>query len=246
MKQDNLRPVRIPAAEAQRLMPWELPMMDVGSVGEPFQTTSKSSRVTVSEEEIEPEKLTLADIEEIRENAAKEGFSQGHQEGFDQGYAEGKQQGYEQALKAGEDEVQQQLAILDQLCKSFSNPVAEQEHALEALLISLVQRFAKAVIDTEINSSPQPLLEAVKAALAELPSTVSSAEVHLHPDDLAYVASLPPQKGVEWVADPAVERGGCLIQSDNTQVDHSVASRFDQIVEQLSAALGKQSTSATE
>lgn len=220
--------------------------MDLVHIREPFNTRLEASQVTVSEDDIDAEKLTLADIEEIRENAVKEGFAQGHQEGFDQGFAEGKLQGHELAMKAAEADIQQQLALLNLLSKSLAEPISDQEQQLETLMMNLVQRFAKAVIDTEIKTSPQPLLEAVKSALAELPSTVPAAEVHLHPDDLPLVASLSPQKGVQWIADAAVERGGCLIQSDSTQIDHSVHTRFDQIVEQLSTALGKHSFSVSD
>lgn len=246
MKQDNYRPVKIPAAEAQRLMPWELPMMDIGELGEPFKTDSVSSHVVVTEEEIEAEKLTLADIELIRENAVKEGFAQGHQEGFDQGHAEGKQQGYDQAIKAGEAEVKRQLALLEQLSHALSHPIQSQEQQLEMLMIDLVQQFSRAVVGVELKTDPAPLVHAVKAALAELPSTVSSYEVHLHPDDLPLVESLTVKKGVQWIANTEIEPGGCEILSDTTHIDNTVNARFEQIVEQLSATLGKSSDSTAK
>ena len=244
MKQDNYRPVRIPAADAQRLMPWELPMMDIGEIAEPFKTDSIPSHVVVTEEEIEAEKLTLADIEEIRENAAKEGFSQGHQEGFDQGYTEGKQQGFEQAFNAGAEEVNRRLALLEQLSQALSDPIGSQEQQLETLIIDLVKQFAKAVVIAELKTNIEPLKIAIKAALAELPSTVATCEVHLNPDDLPLVETLTVKKGVVWIADEEIQPGGCQIHSDTTQIDHSVNARFQQIVEQLSASLGKSSGSA--
>lgn len=243
MKQDNYRPVRIPAAEARQLMPWQLPMMDVGDVGEPFKTDQASSQVVVTEEDIEAEKLTLADIEEIRENAAKEGFSQGHQEGFEQGYSEGKQQGHDQAFKAGEKEVKRRLALLEQLTQVLSDPISSQEQQLETLMIDLIQQFAKAVISAELKTDIEPLKIAVKAALAELPSTVASCEVHLHPDDLLLLESLSVKKGVAWVANEDIQPGGCQIHSDTTHIDNTVNARFDQIAAQLTAALGKTSAS---
>lgn len=218
-------------------------MMEMEWVSEPFKTLAPAEQVIVTDEEIEAETLTLADIEEIRENATKEGFQLGKEEGFNQGYSEGKQQGYEEAFKAGEAEVQRQLAVLTQMTEALANPIVNQEQELESLLIDLVQRFAKAVINTELLMDSKPLVTAVKAALSELPAAVSSCEVHVHPDDLSVVESLPSHKGVEWIADATIEQGGCQITSGSTQVDNTVSTRFDQVVAQLSAALGKQTSS---
>lgn len=243
MKQDSARPVKIPASQAQRLMPWELPTMDIGLVGEPFKTVRDDSQVLVTEEEIEAEKLTLADIEEIRENAAKEGFQQGHQEGFTQGYTEGKQQGYEQAYQAGQAEVQRQLTLLESMLNRLENPIASQEEALEGMLINLVKEFSRSVIHAELKTDSEPLLQAIQAALAELPSAVVECEVHLHPDDLRTVQTLAKpltlKKGVKWIADDGLEQGGCLIHSENTLIDNRVSARFEQIVQQLDASLGQ-------
>ena len=47
-------------------------------------------------EEPEPQPLTAQDIEEIRQAASEEGFSQGKEEGFTKGYEEGKTKGLEE------------------------------------------------------------------------------------------------------------------------------------------------------
>ncbi len=139
-------------------------MIDVAEVAEPFNTRSTEADVLVTEEEIEAEKLTLDAIEEIRENAVKEGFQQGHDEGFEQGFAEGKQQGYEQAIKAGQEEIQRQLRLLDRITQSLSNPVEEQQQQLERLIIDLIKQFAEAVVLTELNVGLEPLKAAVLSA----------------------------------------------------------------------------------
>lgn len=214
-------------------------MIDVAEVAEPFNTRSTEADVLVTEEEIEAEKLTLDAIEEIRENAVKEGFQQGHDEGFEQGFAEGKQQGYEQAIKAGQEEIQRQLRLLDRITQSLSNPVEEQQQQLERLIIDLVKQFAEAVVLTELNVGLEPLKAAVLSALDELPSVVGSYEIHIHPEELSLIEGMPVKKGVTWVADETLQKGDCLISSDTTQIDNRIATRFEQIVDQLHAKLGE-------
>lgn len=245
MKQDNLRPVKIPAAEARQLTRWELPLMDAGVVDQAFQTVSPASQVTVVEEEIEVEKLTLAEIEQIREDAVKEGFAQGREEGFAQGLAAGERQGYEQGLESGLAEIQRQQALLMGVCQALANPVAAQEQELERLLTGLVQGFARAVIDAELQSNPEPICQAVRAALAELPGATLVCDLRVNPADLPILQALPGLDGVRLIEDPSIEQGGCSVTTDNTRIDHRVSTRFQQITEQLAAALGQSPASVS-
>jgi flagellar assembly protein FliH len=52
-------------------------------------------------EEPEPQPLTAQEIEEIRQAASAEGFSQGKEEGFAKGYEEGKAKGIEDGKALG-------------------------------------------------------------------------------------------------------------------------------------------------
>ena len=51
-----------------------------------------------------PKPLTAEEIEEIRQAALDDGFSQGKEEGFSKGYEEGKALGHEEGLKSGHEE----------------------------------------------------------------------------------------------------------------------------------------------
>jgi flagellar assembly protein FliH len=239
MKADKVFPFRIPASEAQRLNAWELPAMDAGPQGSAFQTAYQEEQVTVTDEEVAAEKLTLAMIEQIREEAFKEGFAQGREEGFDQGKADGYKQGYEQGLASGETEIQRQLALLDSLQSSFRQPIADQEKALENLLSDLVLRFSEAVVHAELQASEVHIVKAVKSALDELPSTTQSCQVQVNPDDLDALERLAQREGFVLMPDESITAGGCMLVTENSRVDHTVETRFQQVAEQLAAALGK-------
>ena len=246
MKADNLFPVRIPASEARRLNAWELPDMDSGPQGSAFQTAYQEEQVTVTDEEVAAEKLTLAMIEQIREEAFKEGFAQGREEGFEQGKADGYKQGYEQGLASGEAEIKRQLALLDSLQSSFRQPIADQQKALENLLSNLVLRFAEAVVHAELQSSEVHIVTAVTSALNELPSTTQSCQVQVNPEDVDALERLAQREGFELMADESITAGGCCLVTENSRVDHTVETRFQQVAEQLAAALGKYKPSAPQ
>ncbi|KGK41686.1 hypothetical protein LH51_12855 [Nitrincola sp. A-D6] len=246
MKADKLFPVRIPAAEARRLNAWALPEMDGGPQSSAFQTAYQEETVTVVDEDVAAEKLTLAEIEQIREDAFKEGFTQGREEGFEQGKADGYKQGHAQGLEAGESEISRQLALLDSLQASFRQPIAEQEKALESLLSNLVLRFSEAVVHAELQATEVHIVEAVSAALSELPSTTQSCQVQVNPADMDALERLAQREAFTLVSDESITVGGCRLVTENSRVDHTVETRLQQIAEQLSAALGKYKPTAPQ
>lgn len=239
MKTDKVFPVKIPASEARRLNAWQLPAMDGGPQNLAFQTANQEVQVTVSDEEVVAEKLTLAMIEQIREEAFKEGFAQGREEGFKQGKTDGYKQGHEQGLASGEAEIKHQLTLFDSLQASFRQPIAKQEKALESLLSDLVLRFAAAVVNAELQSSEVHIVKAVKSALDELPSTTQSCQVQVNPKDLDALERLAQREGFELMSDENITTGGCFLITENSRVDHTVETRFQQVEAQLAAALGK-------
>lgn len=239
MKADDLFPLRIPASEARRLNAWELPAMDGGPQNVAFQTAYQEEAVTVTDEEVVAEKLTLAMIEQIREEAYKEGFAQGREEGFDQGKTDGHKQGYEQGMASADVEIKHQLALLDSLQSSFRQPIADQEKALESLLSNLVLRFSEAVVHAELQNSQEHIIKAVKSALDELPSTTQSCQVQVNPEDVSALERLAQREGFVLVSDESITAGGCCLVTENSLVDSSVEIRFQQVAEQLAAALGK-------
>lgn len=239
MKADKPLPVRIPASEARKLHAWELPDIESGLQGSAFQTVYHEEKVIVTDDEVVAEKLTLAMIEQIREEAFKEGFEQGREEGFDQGKTDGYKQGYEQGLASGEAEIKRQLNLLDGLQLSFRQPIAEQQSALESLLSDLVLRFSEAVVHAELQASEAHIVKAVKSALEALPATTQSCEVQVNPEDLGALERLAQREGFELISDESITAGGCFVVTENSRVDNTVQTRFQQIAEQLAAALGK-------
>jgi flagellar assembly protein FliH len=69
--------------------------------------------------------------------------------------------------------------------------------------------------------------------------------VHLHPEDAAAIAERLASAGQEraWsvVEDPTLSRGGCLVRSENSQIDARLESRVNAIV---SSMLGEERASA--
>jgi len=76
----------------------------------------------------------------------------------------------------------------------------------------------------------------VQEATSALPLQTEQMRIKLHPDDLAilqqyYSAEERQQRHWQLRADPTVERGGCLVESEKSSVDRSLTQRVNTSLE---------------
>jgi flagellar assembly protein FliH len=107
-------------------------------------------------------------------------------------------------------------------------------------LVHLAIAMADRIIRREVKSEPELLLVMARVAIERLGER-AGAVVHLHPEDHEAVLQAAAGRGgsLEIVADPEVERGGCLIRSAVGLVDAGI----DAQIRELSRALLEQDSS---
>ncbi|WP_423187052.1 flagellar assembly protein FliH [Alishewanella sp. d11] len=192
--------------------------------------------------------LTAEDMEQIRQAAYEEGFAEGKEEGFGKGYHEGREQGLQDGLAQGaaegkkqgfaeaQAEIDAKLAQLGQLLDQLQQPLAGLNKQVEQALTSLAVAMAKAVISVEVKTNPSIILHALQEATAALPLNTDNMVIKLHPDDLAvvfehYSEAELQQRHWQLRAEPLVERGGCLVESEKSSVDRSLTQRLQSSLE---------------
>lgn len=251
------RPPVHPDEKSLQVETWELPRWD--EQGEPAKTPTKKS-VTASEEDVEPETITLPTAEELRalhEAAYNEGFESGYEQGLRQGQQDGQKQGYEEGHRSGEQtgretgeaagreaalaqeeqRIEQALKPLALLLQSLNGCLTEQQDALESGLIALALRIARQVIDAELTVAPEHITALVHAAVQALPNADERITIELHPDELAYVERVAES---HWslYANESLSRGGCIVKTRFSYVDYSLEHRYRQQVSNLLAHHG--------
>jgi flagellar biosynthesis/type III secretory pathway protein FliH len=84
---------------------------------------------------------------------------------------------------------------------------------------------ARKLVQREVEADPTLMRTLVERAL-ELVPLEPKLEVRLHPDDLSVLLSgspVPaadnPSAAIKWTADPAIERGGFVVESPLRVVD---------------------------
>ena len=160
--------------------------------------------------------------------------------------------GYEAGLKAAQADLKSQtdalnarVARLDEILNSLCRPLPELETAVEQQLILLALAVGKQLARRELKTDPGQIAALIREAVGRLPAAAREVRVHLHPEDAAAVAERLASAGQEraWsvVEDPTLTRGGCLVRSENSQIDARLESRVNAIV---SSMLGEERASA--
>jgi len=254
------QPNRIPAEEAGSFQTWHLP--PVGAKGAVLPSAEKEAKEIEAEalqqsaESVEDIELppgvpntgmTAQEMQEIFDEAERDGFAQGHKDGYEKGMTEGMAEGYEAGQQKGLMEMRQQLVAEQQrfqkLAEALLQPLRAQDDDLEKMLLDIVCTLTQSVVQRELTTDSSHIVELVKAAVEALPVGSRNLRICLNPDDLAAVETYAKEQQLEWrfFGDAQLSPGGCRVEAPNSRVDFSVANRLKSVLEQF---VNKQLTDA--
>jgi flagellar assembly protein FliH len=204
------------AALAER---WSLPAVDGPIVGVRRDTRAREVEAT-----------------RAGEAARKAEMDRGYQAGLKAARAE--QQTHTEALTAS-------VARLDEILNQLCRPLPELEAEVEQQLVLLALAVGKQLARRELKADPGQITALIREAVGRLPAAAREVRVYLHPEDAAAVAARLASAGQEraWsvVEDPTLTRGGCLVRSENSQIDARLEGRVNAMV---SSMLGEERASA--
>jgi len=199
-------------------------------------------------EEPEPQPLTAQEIEEIRQAASEEGFSQGKEEGFAKGYEEGKakgleegtqqgiEEGTEQGILAGKEHIEQLSSNWQQLIEQLHQPLASVEQNVEEQLLNLVLQLTESVVLHEAKTNPDILMTAITTGIKSLPSSDAQTQIYLNPNDIRLVEEQfgnghITQNGWRLLPAPQIPQGSCQIENSTSNIDMQMKARLKQVLE---------------
>ena len=169
--------------------------------------------------------FTVKDIEEMQKEAEEEGFKAG----FDKGRKEG--------LKAGQNDVNQSVAYLQQIMKTLNTPLSDLDKQVEGDLINLVNSMTRQLVRRELETQPEHVIGAMRAAMAVLPINDRKLKIFLHPLDVELVKTGLSIDGEEsswqWVEDPLLTRGGVRLETADTTIDATVEAQLNSVINKL-------------
>lgn len=231
---------------------WQIPNVENTEIDEEktnaFGFKSNWRYEPPEEPEQEPQPLTAQEIEEIRQAAYQEGFSEGKEEGFSAGYDEGKTQGhqdglvkgteegFEKGLEQGKHQIDTLAAKWQSLIEDLHAPVKKVEHNVEQQLLALLVPLVEAVTLIEAKTNPDILLSAISQGMKALPLQESNTQIYLHPQDIKLVeenfgAEHIQTQGWRLLPQPDLAQGSCIIENSTSNIDLTVKSRLKEVLD---------------
>ncbi len=104
-----------------------------------------------------------------------------------------------------------------------------QQEMAEALALAAT-RLARQIVRSELVARPGTVASVAQEALDALLLSARHITLRVHPDDHALVAEgageVLAARGARLIADPAITRGGCLVESNIGVIDASIETRW--------------------
>lgn len=250
------RPYSPDPDQSEQIKHWHTPDLTADARSQDTRTNALNmqrpeTRITAddeAEEALEIKPLTADDIEQMRQAAHDEGILQGKEEGFARGYSEGREQGHADGLKQGLAEGKKQgladgtteidtlRAELSVLLDQLQQPLAKIDNRVEQELVQLALAMAKSVINVEVTTNSNVILQALQEAISALPLQTNMMVIKLNPADVArvkqhYGETEIAERGWQLRSEPLVAQGGCLVESNSSSVDRSINQRIHSSLE---------------
>ncbi len=152
-------------------------------------------------------------------------------------YARGWAEGEEAARAEGDRRVRAALALLETATAALVEMRDDLTRDFSDHLHALSLAIARHLVLREVEADPD-LLRTLVTRAVELAPSPTTIRLHLHPDDLTALASWRREfssggHAIDWVADPATERGGCRVETPHRlidgRLDESLVALFDRM-----------------
>jgi flagellar assembly protein FliH len=202
---DPRRPFTAGAAAIER---WSLPQVEGNVIGRPVD-----------------ERKAQAAAEAIARLARQESEARGYEAGMARAQAE---------MQGRIAELDARVEQLDSLLQFLGRPLQDLDAEVEKMLLHLALAVGKQLARRELRVDPSQVIAIIRESLAELPAAAREIRVHLHPQDATIVRERlsEPVSERAWtvVEDPTMSRGGCIVRTENSQIDARLESRINTVI----------------
>jgi flagellar assembly protein FliH len=164
----------------------------------------------------------LRGTEKLLSDRERRAYERGQQDG----YAAGEQA----AMQVKAQHAREMAKVLDELRGRFAELESEGAEAVLNLALSIARQVIRREIAIDAEAVLPPLREAVAAVIDQQ----SHPRVHMNPQDFARLRNdLEADgmfKGCRLIPDAGIGRGGCRVETGQSEVDATVESRWQRVL----------------
>ena len=148
-----------------------------------------------------------------------------------------RSEGYAEGLAAGRTEGEQACKRMKQLADSFSSTLDNLDFRLADMVLELALDVSRQVVMAELSVHPERILDVVNMALKQMAENSREARLLLNPEDAVLVRphldQVLDKNRLRIVEDARIERGGCMIETPQGDLDATLPARWRQVVQML-------------
>jgi flagellar assembly protein FliH len=158
----------------------------------------------------------------------------------------GYDDGFEDGLEEGGRRAMERLAEAFQAADEAARKVQEAQDALAAQLrddvLVLALAVARQIVGRELAGDAETFADMVREALNAFPLD-QKVKIRVHPADLSVISSangeghvipITGNRDVQWIADPEMAPGGCLVEGPERVLDGRLDHTLERIYGRLS------------
>ncbi len=196
----------------------------------------KEEKKEKDKEIFEGKKENNLETEEEKRKKVEEGYKDGYEKGYNEGYEKGYKEGFDKGLKDGDEKVKELIERYKETLEKLNSLREKVYEEAQSEMILIVKEALKKIVSAEIKSSEEFILNVIKETTKNIIDSkkivikVSSEDYKFLTSNREKLDSLLSGKEIEIVEDPGITRGGCLIQTDMGEVDSTVETKLEEVL----------------
>lgn len=169
-------------------------------------------------------------IDEIESKAYQKGLAEGEKKGFIRGQESGRER--------GRQEVEPALSCLEQALQQVQNLRRAVHRHIEKEVVELALAIARKVVDQEVHTSKDVIRSVTHQALKKIEEP-GKLKIKISPSDLQIVKAskhhfaevISSMTNVCFEAEETIASGGCLIETDQGEIDARIETQLRAVAE---------------
>ncbi len=162
--------------------------------------------------------------ENITNNAYKTGYEEGHEEGFKEGKAE------------AERLVDRLHLMIEKIMDKREQILSETEQQIVDLVLLMTRKVVKVISENQRNVVMSNIVHALRKVKGrgDVLIHVNMAELALTSEHTKeFLSSVENVKNITIVEDSAVDKGGCIIETDFGSIDARISSQLSELEQKI-------------
>lgn len=209
-----------------------------------FDQVEKERKSKVTQEvyqeiknKMEPEIVKQAEL--VKKEAYEKAYQEGYEAGYQSGAELGKQEAAEQERIAQNEAFAPKIVQMEELISAMELPYQSLQTEVFEQLANLAVHIAKQVVEKEVATHPEWIVDAIQNAVKVLPDDETPFVVEVSPADYQFLQSQP--QTIDSLGslkqNPELAQGVCTVKQANSSIVNDWRERMTEVMADLESKI---------